>query len=126
MVLVDSSVWIEYFKGNESVLLLNELIDSNNLCVNDLILAELLPSINHKKELDLKELLLTIERIDIAIDWHQIISMQTINLRNGINKVGISDLIIAQNAIENNIELYTMDKHFDLMSKIHELKLYRR
>ncbi len=126
MVLVDSSVWIEYFKGNESVLLLNELIDSNNLCINDLILAELLPSINHKKELDLKELLLTIERIDIAIDWHQIISMQTINLRNGINKVGISDLIIAQNAIENNIELYTMDKHFDLMSKIHELKLYRR
>jgi len=126
MVLVDSSVWIEYFKGNESVLLLNELIDSNNLCINDLILAELLPSINHKKELDLKELLLTIERIDIAIDWHQIISMQTINFRNGINKVGISDLIIAQNAIENNIELYTMDKHFDLMSKIHELKLYRR
>jgi len=126
MVLVDSSVWIEYFKGNESVLLLNELIDSNNLCINDLILAELLPSINNKKELDLKELLLTIERIDIAIDWHQIISMQTINLRNGINKVGISDLIIAQNAIENNIELYTMDKHFDLMSKIHELKLYRR
>ena len=126
MILVDSSVWIEYFKGNESVLLLNELIDSNNLCINDLILAELLPSINHKKELDLKELLLTIERIDIAIDWHQIISMQTINFRNGINKVGISDLIIAQNAIENNIELYTMDKHFDLMSKIHELKLYRR
>jgi len=126
MVLVDSSVWIEYFKGNESVLLLNELIDSNNLCINDLILAELLPSINHKKELDLKELLLTIERIDIAIDWHQIISMQTMNFRNGINKVGISDLIIAQNAIENNIELYTMDKHFDLMSKIHELKLYRR
>ena len=126
MVLVDSSVWIEYFKGNKSVLQLNELIDSNNLCINDLILAELLPSINHNKELDLKELLLTIEKIDIAIDWHQIISMQTINLRNGINKVGISDLIIAQNAIENNIELYTMDKHFDLMSKIHELKLYRR
>jgi predicted nucleic acid-binding protein len=126
MVLVDSSVWIEYFKGNKSVLQLNELIDSNNLCINDLILAELLPSINHKNELDLKELILTIERIDIIIDWHQIISMQTINLRNGINKVGISDLIIAQNAIENNIELYTMDKHFDLMSEIHELKLYRR
>ena len=126
MVLVDSSVWIEYFKGNESVLLLNELIDSNNLCINELILAELLPSINHKKEIDLKELLLAIEKIEMLIDWHQIITMQTINLKNGINKVGISDLIIAQNAIENNIELYAIDKHFTLMSEIHELKLFRR
>ena len=126
MVLVDSSVWIEYFKGNDSVLPLNELIDSNNLCINDLILAELLPSINHKNENDLKELLLAIEKIDMEIDWHQIISMQTKNLRNGINKVGISDLIIIQNAIENDIELYTIDKHFDLMSKIHELRLFRR
>jgi len=126
MVLVDSSVWIEYFKGNESVLALNELIDSNNLCINNLILAELLPSINHKKETDLKELLLTIEKIDMLIDWHQIIIMQTINLKNGINKVGISDLIIAQNAIENNIELYAIDKHFALMSEVHELKLFRR
>ena len=126
MVLVDSSIWIEYFTGNDSVLPLNELIDSNNLCINDLILAELLPSINHKNENDLKELLLAIEKIDMEIDWHQIISMQTKNLRNGINKVGISDLIIIQNAIENDIELYTIDKHFNLMSKIHELKLYRR
>jgi predicted nucleic acid-binding protein len=126
MVLVDSSVWIEYFKGNDSVLPLNELIDSNNLCINDLILAELLPSIDHKNEDDLKELLLAIEKIDMEIDWHQIISMQTKNSRNGMNKVGISDLIIIQNAIENNIELYTIDKHFDLMSKIHELKLFRR
>ena len=126
MVLVDSSVWIEYFKGNESVLTLNELIDSNNLCINNLILAELLPSINHKKETVLKELLLTIEKIDMLIDWHQIIIMQTINLKNGINKVGISDLIIAQNAIENNIELYAIDKHFALMSEVHELKLFQR
>ena len=126
MILVDSSVWIEYFKGNESVLTLNELIDNNSLCINNLILAELLPSINHKKENDLKELLLTIEKIDLILDWHQIIIMQTINLKNGINKIGISDLIIAQNAIENNIELYAIDKHFALMSEVHELKLFRR
>jgi predicted nucleic acid-binding protein len=125
MILVDSSVWIEYFKGNESVLPLNELIDSNNICVNELILAELLPSINHKKEIDLKKILLAIHKIDMIIDWNDIISMQTSNLKNGINKVGISDLIIAQNAIKNSIELYAIDKHFILMSEIHDLKLFR-
>jgi predicted nucleic acid-binding protein len=126
MVLVDSSVWIEYFKGNESTLTLNELIDSNNLCINDLILSELLPSINHKNENDLKELLLTITKIELEIDWHQIIAMQTLNLKNGINKIGIADLIIAQNAIENDLELFAFDKHFILMSELHDLRIFRR
>src|SRR4030042_1610563 len=125
MVLVDSSVWIEYFKGTESALPLNDLIDSNNICINDLILAELLPSINHKKEDRLKELLLTITKIDIEINWNQIIYMQTLNLRNGINNVGIADLIIVQNTTDNNMELFSLDKHFQLMSELHGLKLYQ-
>ena len=126
MVLVDSSVWIEYFKGNESALPLNELIDNNNLCINDLILSELLPSINHRNEVDLKELLLAITKINIVINWHQVILMQTMNLRNGINKVGIADLIITQNAIDNDLELFAFDKHFILMSELHELKIFKR
>ena len=92
MILVDSSVWIEYFKGNEQTLPLNKLLDLNNVCVNDLILAELIPSINHKKENELKELLLTITKIPLTINWNTIIYMQTQNLKNGINKVGIADL----------------------------------
>jgi len=126
MVLVDSSVWIEYFKGNDATLPLNDLIDSNNICVNDLILAELLPSINHKKEEGLKDLLLTITRLNMEINWNHIIQMQTVNLKNGINKVGIADLIIAQNAIENDIELFTLDKHFLLMNELHGIRIYER
>ena len=126
MVLVDSSVWIEYFKGNESTLPLNELIDNNSLCINDLILSELLPSINQKNEIDLKELLLTITKIELEIDWHQIIAMQTLNLRNGINKVGIADLIIVQNAIKNDLALFAFDKHFILMSDLHDLRIFKR
>ncbi len=125
MVLVDSSVWIEYFKGNEKSLPLNNLIDSNNVCINDLILSELIPSISHKKETDLKELLLSVAKIPIQIDWNNIIYMQTLNLRNGINNVGIADLIIAQNSIENDIELFAIDKHFQLMSELHGIRIYK-
>ena len=125
MVLVDSSVWIEYFKGNEKSLPLNDLIDSNNVCINDLILSELIPSISHKKETDLKELLLSVAKIPIQIDWNNIIYMQTLNLRNGINNVGIADLIIAQNSIENDIELFAIDKHFQLMSELHGIRIYK-
>ena len=124
MILVDSSVWIEYFKGNEQTLPLNKLLDLNNVCVNDLILSELIPSINHKKENELKELLLTITKIPLTINWNTIIYMQTQNLKNGINKVGIADLIIAQNVIDNDLELYTLDRHFELMSELHDFRLF--
>ena len=125
MVLVDSSVWIEYFKGNERVLPLNDLIDSNTIFINDLILSELIPSINLRKEENLKDLLLTISKTPLEINWNRIISMQTINLRSGINRVGIADLIIAQNAIDNDMELYAVDKHFSVMSELHGIRIYK-
>ena len=124
MVLVDSSVWIEYFKGNNKTIALNNILDVNTVCVNDLILSELLPSINHKKEKELKELLLTITKIPLIINWNTIIYMQTQNLKNGLNKVGIADLIIAQNVIDNDLELYTLDKHFEIMSSLHDFRLF--
>ena len=124
MVLVDSSAWIEYFKGNEIALPINRLIDTNNLCVNELILAELIPSINHKNESELSELLMTLTRIPLKISWSNIISMQTKNLKNGINKVGIVDLLIAENAIDNDLELLAIDKDFTLMSELHGIREY--
>jgi len=124
MVLVDTSVWIEYFKGSSISLPLNTLIDYNNICINDLILAELIPSIAHKHENDLKDILYNIYKLNIDIQWNEIIQMQTLNFKNGINKVGIGDLIIAQNAIIHDIEIYAIDKHFGLMSKVHPIKIY--
>ena len=124
MILVDTSIWIEFFKGNTETVILNELIDSNNLCVNDLILAELIPAINHKRESELKELLFKVTKTKLDINWNKIIKMQTLNLRNGINKVGIPDLIIAQNAIDGNLELFSKDAHFELMSKLHGIRLF--
>ncbi|WP_225586866.1 hypothetical protein [Algoriphagus sp. Y33] len=38
------------------------------------------------------------------------------NLKNGINNVGIPDLIILQQVIEEKIALFTLDKHFKLMN----------
>ena len=126
MILVDSSVWIDFFKGKENTIPLFELIENNTICINDLILAELLPSVVHKREKELVELLNSITKLDLVVNWNQITSMQILNLRNGINKVGIPDLIIAQNAIEHGVELFSIDNHFFLMEKIHGYKMYNR
>jgi len=123
-ILVDSSVWISFFKGNEEGRLLFPLLDTNQACVNDLILAELTPSLIHKKEVTLVGLLKSIEKTETDIDWEEIIRIQTVNLKNGLNRVGISDLIIAQNAIQNQVRLFSFDKHFEIMKRNIGLKLY--
>ncbi|MEI6089187.1 MAG: PIN domain-containing protein [bacterium] len=123
-VLVDSSVWIAFFKGENKSLPLIELIDSNLVCVNDLILAELIPAMYHRKEWHLIELFSEIECIEMRINWPDIIDLQKKNLSAGINNVGIPDLIIAQNAIYHQVPLYTFDKHFQLMSKNFNLTLF--
>jgi len=126
MILVDSSVWIEYFKGTERAIILNELIDNNSLCINDLILAELLPAINQRKEVQLREMLMSVAKAEVKINWNQIVYMQTQTLLHGINKVGIPDLLIVQNAIDNNLQLFSYDKHFRLLSEMFDLRLFEK
>jgi predicted nucleic acid-binding protein len=126
MILVDTSIWIEYFRGNTEVAILDSLIDTNNICINDLILAELIPSINHKKEIELRDLLYSVTKLNLNINWIDLVFMQTENLKYGINKVGIPDLIIAQNAIMHNIKLFCRDAHFSLMSPIHGIQLFQK
>ncbi len=123
-VLVDTSVWVAFFKGDEASKLLFPLLDSNRICTNELILAELIPSLNHRKEFQVVDMLQSIERIELRIVWSQIIEMQTINLKTGLNKVGIPDLIIAQNALQANVSVLSFDKHFQLMKETIGLKTY--
>jgi len=55
LILVDTSIWIDYFRGTETHL--DELIDNNLLATNAIILAELLPSLWLRRENDLASLL---------------------------------------------------------------------
>jgi predicted nucleic acid-binding protein len=122
--IIDSSAWIEYFRGNRDYYFITDLIYNNAICTNDIILTELLPSIIHKKENKLAELLTSVNKYALTIDWEGIRNMQILNLERGNNNVGISDIIIAQNCIQNNLNLITNDKHFKTMSKYIPLKIY--
>lgn len=124
-VLVDSSAWIEYLGGSKKInnCDFDELIDNNQICTNDLILSELIPSLSLNKQSEVIDILKSIKNIPINIGWDEIINFQIINLKNGINKVGIPDLIILQNVLTNGLALYSLDRHFTLMNKIHKFEL---
>ena len=113
-ILVDSSVWISYFRDENAHIRLDELIENNQICTNDLILAELIPFLQVKKQVDIVDLMLELPKADISINWEFIINLQIRNLQNGINKVGIPDLMLVDHSISNNLILYSEDKHFRL------------
>lgn len=124
-VLVDSSVWIDYFKGKGSAAILGELIENNLICVNELILAELVPFLRLRKEFRLIDLLRAVEIKPLHIDWEEILEFQELNLARGINNIGIPDLIIVQNARDYDCALYTVDKHFELMGNAVEFRRFK-
>jgi len=123
-ILVDSSVWIEYFKGNTKYVFINDLINSNVICTNDIILTELLPSIIHKNEYKLAELLNCVKKYALIIDWQEIRNIQLLNIKHGNNNIGISDIIIAQNSIQNDLKILAHDKHFAAMARYIPVKIY--
>ena len=123
-VLVDTSVWIAYFRGSSDLPELELLIEENLIVTNDLVMAELIPFLHVRKQTRLISLMSEINRLPLAIDWTDIIQMQTVCLRQGINAVGIPDLIMAQHAIRNHLHLFALDKHFILMSEYMPLSIY--
>jgi predicted nucleic acid-binding protein len=123
-VLVDSSIWIEYFRGPADAGRLDFLIEENLVVVNDLILAELIPALHLRRQRKLIGLMREIVCPPLEVDWDDLIQMQIACLKNGVNKVGIPDLMIAQHAIQNHLELYTRDKHFKLIARHVPLALH--
>ncbi|GHV86541.1 twitching motility protein PilT [Spirochaetia bacterium] len=124
-IFVDSSAWIEYFKGNKDYEFLKNLIVNNTICTNDIILTELLPSIIHRKEVHLAELLNSLRKYILLIDWQDIRNIQISNLKHGNNHIGVADIIIVQNCIQNNLKIISHDNHFRAMEKYIPLEFYK-
>ena len=122
-ILVDTSIWIEYFRTGNNSEKLDFLIDENLIVINDLILAELIPFLRVRNQRKIVKLLHNINKLELSINWDQIIEFQFKCLKNGLNGIGIPDLIVVQNAKQNHSEIYSLDSHFELMKDIFKLQL---
>ena len=122
-VLVDTSIWIEYFRTGNNSEKLDYLIDEDLIVINDLILAELVPSLRVRNQRKIVKILNAIYKLELSINWDQLIDFQFKCLKIGLNGIGIPDLIVAQNAKQNHCEIYSLDSHFKLMKDILKLQL---
>lgn len=118
MILVDSSVWIDFFNGNENKAssFLFDRLSSENFALGDLILAEVLQGFRQDKTYkQAQELLLPLPTYQLMSPELAILSA---NNYRSLRKKGITvrksvDLWIATFCIENNIPLLFSDKDFE-------------
>jgi predicted nucleic acid-binding protein len=126
-VLVDTSVWISFFRHADSVVSarLKQLLKSGALVYTGIISTELYRGAKSKRETDaLDELLTSIECIATKEEYFLAAGqLGRILSQRGVT-VGVVDLLIAQISIANNLILFTLDKHFAAVARHSSLRLY--
>lgn len=118
MILVDSSVWIDYFRGSLTPHTdkLDSLLASEPLAIGDLILAEVLQGFGGDREFKAaRRLLGTLELVDLgggAIAVEAAMNFRRLRAR-GVTVRKTIDTIIATHCIVNHLDLLHNDRDFD-------------
>lgn len=115
-VLVDTSVWIEYFNRPTSAeqAELMRLLDADAVSLAGVVLAELLQGAKTERERDLlRETLDALPLLPASRATWERVGDLAFRLRRSGRTVPLSDLLIASLAIEHENPVYTLDPHFD-------------
>lgn len=118
MILVDSSVWIDYFRGTATPQAekLDSLLGTEPIAVGDLILTEVLQGFVSDRDFNqARKLLTSLVVVDLA---GQDIAIQAAKNFRVLRAQGITvrktiDTVIATRCIESGLSLLYSDKDFD-------------
>jgi predicted nucleic acid-binding protein len=114
-LIVDSNVWIEFFNKGNYFDTVSKLLLDNDALTNQIILAELIPSAQVKGKTEFIECITGIELLELHTDWDEITEIQYRCIKNGINKLGLLDIAIAQNARQNGLGVFSINRHMKLL-----------
>jgi len=118
VILVDSSVWIDYFRGDASPQAekLDSLLGAEPIATGDLILTEVLQGFVSDQDFNqAKKLLTSLVVVDLA---GQEIAIKAARNFRALRELGITvrktiDTLIATRCIESKLALLYSDRDFD-------------
>lgn len=117
VILVDSSVWIDYFIGSDSAEadLLDRTLGDRAVAIGDLILTEVLQGFRHEKDYKVAKSLL--KELTVFELLGKSMAIKSADNFRKLRKKGITirktaDVIIASHCIENNLPLLFSDRDF--------------
>ncbi len=123
-VLVDTCIWIEFFNTtSEAGEELDKLLRKNAVWTCGIVIFELLQGVKSEKEKSIiTDILLNLEYIEMSWPLWQRAAEISLKLKKKGVTIPLSDIFIASLAIEYDLRVFTLDKHF---RKIPGVKLYR-
>jgi tRNA(fMet)-specific endonuclease VapC len=127
-VLVDSSAWIHFFKEKHSTpgMAVRSLIESKRICINGIVIVELLSGARNKKDFAVtRDLLAEIT----FLETNEAIWVRAGEYRMNMKRKGFAasmpDVVIAATAICHGAELYSLDGDFQKIAEMTPLKLHK-
>jgi len=118
LILVDSSVWIDYFRGatNVQTEVLDALLGQQPLAIGDLILTEVLQGFDDERDFNAARKMLTALTI-VELGGEEIAIQAARNFR-ALRRFGVTvrktiDTVIATRCIESGYDLLHNDRDFD-------------
>lgn len=115
MVIADTSLWIEYFRGGDEPARagLRTLIRTEQVVLVGVVLAELLQGCRSSEDVDtILSHLAGLRFLDTTFStWKRAGELSASLRRKGVT-LPLSDLIIGALAIEHGYRVYTLDTHF--------------
>ena len=122
MILVDTNIFIEFYKNNPVICEILERIDPQEIAVNDVVCAELYYGARNMQEL--ANIVTDMERLTVLPIFPKISRLATDLVKRYClsHKLRLPDAQIAATAIVHNVELFTLNKKD--FTYIPYLKLY--
>ena len=130
-ILVDTSVWIDFFNGIKSVasgILYKMLEAEDSICISDIILAETLQGFRSDEDFEsAKTHLLYFPVYSLGSPDSYIKAAQLYRMcrKKGIIVRKTIDCLIAQTAIEHHLVLLHRDKDFDKIASVSGLRVHQ-
>lgn len=122
MILVDSSVWIDYFQGaiTAQTEKLDQLLGNQPLAIGDLILTEVLQGFANERDFNQARKMLTSLTV-VELGGQEIAIQAARNFRalrvRGVTVRKTIDTVIATRCIESGYDLLHCDRDFDAFTK---------
>jgi predicted nucleic acid-binding protein len=123
--LVDTSVWIDFFRGIPPIkIALEKLITKDEIFTVGPILYELLQGVRLPEERkQVKEALLSTNYLEITSnDWEEAALLSSTLRAQGIT-LPMTDILIGHLARAKNLEVLSFDPHFDQIPGLKHRKL---
>lgn len=130
MILVDSSIWIDFFKGSNTdpVQILERLLqEEEDLSLSDYILTEVLQGFKNDTDFERVRkyfLLFPIYSPSSPDSYIQAARIYRLCRQRGITIRNTVDCLIAQTALENDLVLLHDDSDFDRLAEVAPLAIY--